>query len=149
MKKIRIITNSICAALILAYVVVLALKWAQLPEQVPLHFDGTGAADKYGGKGSLIVQPVIAAFIFGIIAIVERVPSLWNLPVKVTAANRERVYAFTTLLLGIIVILVTVLILYSGICCMASFGALWPVLVFVGLILAVTFAGVIVLASMT
>src|SRR5699024_1051533 len=56
------------------------------------HFGASGQIDRWGGKGILIFMLVVQWGLYLLCTGVEQVPQVWNTGVKVTAANRERVY---------------------------------------------------------
>lgn len=64
---------------VLTAIVVVAADWAELPERIPSHFNLAGRVDGHGGKGLLILLPVIAALLFAGMTAVARLPACWNL----------------------------------------------------------------------
>lgn len=83
------------AALLILSGVLLTLytQWEQIPARVPLHFDVRGEIDRWGGKNSLLLLPATAVFIYLLLTVTSFFPGLWNIPVKLTDANRPAVYA--------------------------------------------------------
>ena len=77
----------------LAPLAALAILYGSLPDQVPLHWGLDGAVDRYGSKAELLILPVIAWLMYGLMTAVEHIPRIWNTGVRVTEENRERVYA--------------------------------------------------------
>lgn len=70
--------------------------WGRLPDQVPTHFGPSGEADAFGPRSALFnlawVQVGLWLFMSLLLPLMQRVsPRYWNVPVKVTAANAERV----------------------------------------------------------
>ena len=47
--------------MILGYVMYLVATWGNLPERVPIHFNVHGIPDRYGKKGSLLLEPILGA----------------------------------------------------------------------------------------
>lgn len=45
--------------------------WSKIPDRIPTHFNGAGAADAWSGKNSLILLPVVILFLLGMMCIVE------------------------------------------------------------------------------
>jgi len=105
MKRIRTIGNLICLALLGGYTGFLFAKWSSLPEQIPTHFNAAGAADSYGSKGTLIMLSVLMLLMFALLAGIECFPQAWNMPVKVTEENKERLYLITGTMLAIVKVL--------------------------------------------
>ena len=80
------------AALLLA-IGVAVQAWPRLPGTVPMHFDLAGEPDGWGGRGSILVLPGSALFLYLLLTGVQRLPSHWyNYPVTITEENRERQY---------------------------------------------------------
>jgi uncharacterized membrane protein len=49
-----------------------ALSWAALPERLPVHWGPSGEPDRYGGRvEALLVPPVVAAALYGLLLLVE------------------------------------------------------------------------------
>ena len=102
-KKIlyRII-NILCLVIMVGSLVWLILYWKHIPDEIPTHFDVYGDADDFGSKKEIIILPIFAWMIYGMISLIECFPGAWNTGVKVTPENSARVYG---ILKGMIVIL--------------------------------------------
>ncbi len=87
--------NIIGALALLGSTLFIIIMWSQLPDQIPTHYNFAGEADGYGGKGSLIFLLAIAWFVFILITVLMKFPNTWNMPVKVTAENRARLYGIS------------------------------------------------------
>jgi uncharacterized membrane protein len=66
--------------------------WNDLPEKVPVHFDFSGKADRWGGKGSILTLPIIETILFVMLWILSKFPQLYNYPVKITEENAQSLY---------------------------------------------------------
>jgi uncharacterized membrane protein len=66
--------------------------WNDLPEKVPTHFNTTGRVDRWGGKGSLWMLPIIGLLLFMILSSLERFPHIFNYPVTITEENAPKLY---------------------------------------------------------
>ena len=64
-----------------------------LPARIPTHFDLTGQADGFGTPRMLLLLPLIAIFLYVFISLVSRRPAAFNYPARITAQNRNRLYA--------------------------------------------------------
>ncbi len=62
-------------------------SFSQLPATIPVHFDGLGAPDRYGDKGSLLVLPLVATGLFGVFTALGRFPHVLNYASPITPAN--------------------------------------------------------------
>lgn len=73
----------------LAYLI---LGWSSFPDQIPMHYNGVGEIDRWGGKGEIIIIEVVMWILYLGIGLVEKYPQIWNTGVEVTPQNKERVY---------------------------------------------------------
>ncbi|MBQ3610761.1 MAG: DUF1648 domain-containing protein [Firmicutes bacterium] len=106
---IYLIMNIIGVLALLGSTLFVIIMWSQIPDQIPTHYNFAGEADGYGGKGSLIFMMVLAWFVFILITVLMRFPNTWNMPVKVTAENKARLYSITKAMLEVIKMLVSLL----------------------------------------
>ena len=125
---IETIVSLLC---IVGIVVYLLLAWGSIPDRIPGHYNALGEVDRWSGKSSLIVLPIISWLIFGFITLVERYPQIWNTGFLVTAQNRERVYR---LLKNLIALVKTfVLLMFASLTVLSSLAVnlpIWYILVF-------------------
>ncbi len=73
-KKLRTITDVLCFLMIFGYVIYLQAIWGNLPERVPIHFDAHGIPNRYGKRGILFFEPILALLILGLMMFCERFP---------------------------------------------------------------------------
>ncbi len=106
---IYLIMNIIGALALLGSTLFVIIMWSQIPDQIPTHYNFAGEADDYGGKGSLIFMMVLAWFMFILITVLMRFPNTWNMPVKVTAENKARLYSITRAMLEVVKMLTSLL----------------------------------------
>jgi uncharacterized membrane protein len=66
-----------------------------LPARIPTHFNAAGQPDSWGNPSSLWLLPVVAMALYGLISAVQHFPSAFNLPRRVSPANRARLEAIT------------------------------------------------------
>lgn len=101
-KLLYRILNILCLVIMVGSLVWLILYWKKIPDEIPTHFNVYGEADNFGSKKSIIILPIFAWMIYGMIFLIECFPGAWNTGVKVTPENSVRVYG---ILKGMIVIL--------------------------------------------
>ena len=106
---IYLIMNIIGVLALLGSTLFVIIMWSQIPDQIPTHYNFAGEADGYGGKGALIFMMVLAWFMFILITVLMRFPNTWNMPVKVTAENKARLYSITRAMLEIVKMLTSLL----------------------------------------
>ena len=83
-----------------AGVVIAASSWSALPDRIPLHFDGAGTPDRWGGKAAIWWVPSIGLALVAVLTVLQRFPWVCNIPVRVTEANALRQYRLVIRLLG-------------------------------------------------
>lgn len=90
-KVLYRILNIISLIVLTAVLLYLIITWRRIPDIIPTHFNGTGEADAWNGKGTLLILPVFAILTYGITTLIERCPDVWNTGVKLTPQNQNRV----------------------------------------------------------
>ena len=86
------IAGILAPVLLLGSIAYILILWHKLPEQIPTHYNAAGQIDGYGGRGTLLLMPVIGLAGDLLLALVSRMPQSWNTGVRVTVLNRARVY---------------------------------------------------------
>ena len=86
------IAGILAPAILLGSIVYILILWHSLPEQIPTHYNAAGEIDGYGGRGSLLLMPIIGLITDLVTALTARFPQSWNTGVRVTVLNRVRVY---------------------------------------------------------
>lgn len=104
--KLNIKLNPIDYTLEVSGALILAALWlwtiygyGDLPDSIPVHFNAAGNPDRYGGKATLFVLPVIAAFLYAGLSILAKYPHIFNYPTAITAENALKQYKGATRLL--------------------------------------------------
>ena len=126
-KKLRNITDVLCFLMILGYVMYLVATWGNLPERVPIHFNVHGIPDRYGKKGSLLLEPILGLLISALLMFCQRFPQWWNYPVEVTEENREHIFEIASKMMSVIKLLSIGVCLDAGISGNLGTAPMWPV----------------------
>ena len=79
-------------AILLAGIVYVAARYAQLPAEIPSHYNFYGEIDGYSSRGTLWVMPIIGVVCDAVMFIVSFFPQTWNVGTSVTVLNRALVY---------------------------------------------------------
>lgn len=93
----------------LAYLI---LGWSSFPDQIPMHYNGAGGIDRWGGKGEIIFIEVMMWILYLGIGVVEKYPQIWNTGVEVTVKNKEKVYRTLKYMLKTLKFLTALIIAY-------------------------------------
>ncbi len=83
-----------------------------LPEKIPTHFGANGSPDDWGGKGSLLLLPMISAVLYVPLTILERFPWVYNYVVEITEENAARQYRLARETLEWLKLITTALFFY-------------------------------------
>ncbi len=112
----------------------LVSNWSSLPARIPTHYDASGLVNGWGSKNSLLMLPVIGLFMYALLTVVSFFPKTWNVPVKLTDENKERVYTVTRSLLCVLKLMVLFLFTFItiGMVKMQAPGALFFIFILVG-----------------
>jgi uncharacterized membrane protein len=82
----------ITVLIIIFTVTVVSIKYNALPEQVAVHFNFWGEADRWGGKAVVLVVVILAVIIYAGISVGEFFPQLLNIPARLIDDNEKKVY---------------------------------------------------------
>ena len=86
------IAGILAPLILLGSIVYILIIWKKLPERIPTHYNFAGQIDGYGGRGSLLLMPVIGLVTDLTVVVCGRFPKSWNTGVRITVLNRVRVY---------------------------------------------------------
>ena len=78
--------------ILLAGVVYVAVRYAQLPAEIPTPYNAFGEIDGYGSRGTLWIMPIIGILCDALMLAVSFFPQTWNVGTSVTVFNRALVY---------------------------------------------------------
>ncbi len=98
--------------LVVAIVIITALKYHGLPEQIPTHFNASGQPDDYSNKSMIWFLAGITVVMFTGLSVLNRFPYIFNFPVNITPENAERLYRHATRSMRLINLLTTIMFFY-------------------------------------
>lgn len=78
---------SLISAFVLTFI-----YWPRIPERIVTHFDLSGTPSSYGGKGSLIIMPVVGVALYLLITLLSKFPHSFNYIVDITEENASFQY---------------------------------------------------------
>ncbi|GMK37859.1 hypothetical protein PCCS19_09130 [Paenibacillus sp. CCS19] len=85
--------------IIVGMVVYFLIRWWDLPSDIPIHFDGSGEADGWGNRATLLLFPIMAIVPYSIITAISRFPHTFNYPIRITEQNAPELYRLTVQML--------------------------------------------------
>jgi len=97
---------------VVAMVVLTAMKFHDLPQKIPTHFNGSGLPDGYSVKGMIWLFPGIAVVLFAGLSILNHFPYTFNYPFNITPENAERLYRHATRSMRLLNFLLVILFFY-------------------------------------
>lgn len=77
---------------LVAFWVLILVNYASLPDIIPIHYNGLGEVDRYGGKGNILMLPIVATILFIGMTILNKFPHVFNYTTKITPENAEKQY---------------------------------------------------------
>ena len=103
--------------LLVAVWVFTLMKYMELPDTIPVHYDSSGRVNDYGSKSTLLLLPAIGTIMAIGLSVLNRYPHVFNYPKKITPenaldqyTNATRMIRFlnlsTTLVIGIVVLMI-------------------------------------------
>lgn len=114
--KIRLeLTTTDRAVEILGWTVILVVwiltitNYKNLPDIIPIHYNGAGQADGFGGKGSILTLPLMATILFVGLTILNRFPHVFNYPTPIIEENSLRQYTIATRMIRYLKLIVVVI----------------------------------------
>ena len=93
------------------------MKYTELPDIIPVHYDGTGHVNEFGDKATIIFLPAIGTIMAIGLTVLNKYPHVFNYLKKITPENALEQYTnatrmirflnlSTTLVIGIVVLMI-------------------------------------------
>jgi len=93
--RLQLTLEVLSAFLLLAMLFFLLFSWSSLPDRIPVHFNGAGEIDRWGGKGSIIILPAASVLMYAMLTVISFFPQAWNMPVRMTEQNKWALLGLT------------------------------------------------------
>lgn len=87
------IIEAIGIIITIVYIIYFIVSFGSLPDKTPAHYDFAGEVTRYGSKYEMLLLPILAVLMYGGITLLQKYPSVWNVPIKVTPENKDQVYS--------------------------------------------------------
>lgn len=71
-------------------------NYSNLPDTIPTHYNGSGQADGFGGKATILTLPLIATVLFVGMTVLNKFPHVFNYPTKITVDSAMLQYTNAT-----------------------------------------------------
>lgn len=92
LSQLEKVLETVSLFTVIAMQVVQFLLWKDIPDRIPTHFGISGTPDAWGGKGSLILLPVVEIALYILLTIVSKFPHTFNYLVEITEQNARYQY---------------------------------------------------------
>ena len=83
--------------------------YTNLPDTIPIHYNGAGKADGFGGKATILTLPFIATILFIGLTVLNKFPHLFNYPINITNENALRQYANITRMIRLLKLIIVII----------------------------------------
>lgn len=94
---------------ILSIWVLTTINYPNLPDNIPIHFNGLGQPDGFGGKVNILTLPLIATILFIGMTILNKFPHVFNYPTNITADNALGQYTNATRMIRYLKLIIVVI----------------------------------------
>ena len=85
------------------------INYFDLPEIIPIHFNGAGKADGFGNKTHIFVLPIISTLLFIGLTILNKHPHIFNYPSQITKENAVDQYTNATRMMRVLKLVIVLL----------------------------------------
>jgi len=90
--KLQIALEIIGLLIIVGMIIFIYIRWNQIPQQIPLHYNAMDKVDNWGSKDEILFLPVISILLYVFLTLMSFFPQMQKIPVIITDENREAVY---------------------------------------------------------
>lgn len=98
-----------CLLLLLLFPII---YFGELPDTIPMHFNGRGEADGFGQKATLWLLPGLGLVLFLAMHFLQDRPEWYNYPVKITPENASRQYRVASRMIRALKVVVMLIFAY-------------------------------------
>jgi uncharacterized membrane protein len=85
------------------------INYFDLPEIIPIHFNGAGKADGFGNKTHIFILPIISTLLFIGLTILNKHPHIFNYPSQITKENAVDQYTNATRMMRVLKLVIVLL----------------------------------------
>jgi len=85
------------------------INYFDLPEIIPIHFNGAGKADEFGNKTHIFVLPIISTLLFIGLTTLNKHPHIFNYPSQITKENAVDQYTNATRMMRVLKLVIVLL----------------------------------------
>ncbi|MGN1032582.1 MAG: DUF1648 domain-containing protein [Intestinibacter sp.] len=135
-KVLEVIT----VALVICQIIYVAIRYPKIGDRIPTHFDFAGNPNSWGNKSTIFILLGATVILYIMLTVCMFFPKTWNIPVKVTAENRARIFSYVINMLLLTKLLIVGCFFYMTVCSMEGIPlGIWFTVFMLVSILGVTF----------
>lgn len=82
------------------------LKYGDISDTIPIHYNAKGEADSFGSKATLLLLPIISTLLFVGLTFLNKYPHVFNYLSQITAQNAAYQYQMATRLVRYIKLII-------------------------------------------
>lgn len=90
--KLQIALEIIGILVITGMIIFVCVRFNQLPEKIPGHYNAMGEVNRWGNKREIFTVPIVSIILYAFITVITFFPQIWNVSVQITNENKEAVY---------------------------------------------------------
>jgi len=84
-------------------------NYFELPDIIPIHFNGAGEADGFGKKANILFLPIISTLLFIGLTLLNKYPHVFNYPNEITEENALSQYMNATRMLRYLKLIILII----------------------------------------
>ena len=98
---LELLLNVITLAAFVGMLVYLISSWTIIPSEIPAHYNAAGEVDRWGGKGEILILPIIGLLMWIGMTVLEKFPHVYNY-IHLTKENARAQYLNGRLLINVL-----------------------------------------------
>lgn len=84
-------------------------NYTNLPDTIPIHYNGAGQADGFGEKDNILALPIISTILFIGLTVLNKFPHVFNYPTNITAENACQQYTNATRMMRVLKLVIVII----------------------------------------
>lgn len=109
--NIEKVLDILIICLFIGSIIYLGWYWATIPDQVPAHYNALGEVNRWGGKGELLIIPILGMVMWVGLTILEKFPHVHNY-INLTKDNVAYQYRNSQLMLFLLKNIIAVMFIF-------------------------------------
>ena len=103
------VINALSLLVLAAFWIYILVNYNKLPEVIAIHFNGSGVADGFGEKWTIIITPILATVFFIGLTFLGRFPKLFSHPITSSKENSKIQQNIAKRMLGILKLVIIII----------------------------------------